>query len=115
MDHGRSSATEELLKRLDALERRTGELEQLVVEKDAIIAAQRAQIESLQSALERAEEQIALFKKTLFAPRRERYVASPARYVGGGESGARRCEFTAETAAQVAAEVRDPRLSAGPP
>lgn len=77
MDHGRSSAEDELLRRLDALERRTGELERLVVEKNAIIAAQRVQIESLQVALERAHEQLALLKKALFAPRRERYVPSP--------------------------------------
>jgi transposase len=82
MDHGRSSADDglpmaDLLKRLDALERRTVELERLVVEKDAIIAAQRVQIETLQTALERAGEQIALFKKMVFGPRRERYVSSP--------------------------------------
>ena len=82
MDHGRSSADDglpiaDLLKRLDALERRTGELERLVVEKDAIIAAQCVQIEVLQTALDRAEDQLALFKKMLFEPRRERYVPSP--------------------------------------
>jgi transposase len=82
MDHGRSSADDnlpiaDLLQRLDALERRTGELERLVVEKDAIIAAQRVQIETLQAALDRAEEQLALFKKMLFGPRRERYVPAP--------------------------------------
>jgi transposase len=82
MDHGRSSADDslpiaDLLQRLDALERRTGELERLVVEKDAIIAAQRVQIETLQAALDRAEEQLALFKKMLFGPRRKRYVPAP--------------------------------------
>jgi transposase/uncharacterized coiled-coil protein SlyX len=77
MDQGRSTADEALLARLDALERRAHELETLVAEKDAIIAAQRAQIESLQTALDRAQEQLALLKKALFGPRRERYVPSP--------------------------------------
>lgn len=77
MDHGRSSVVDELLRRLDALERRTRELEALVVEKDAVIAAQREQIALQQEALDRAHEQLALLKKALFAPRRERYVSSP--------------------------------------
>ena len=77
MDQGRSTAGEALLARLDALERRTQALESLVAEKDAIIAAQRAQIESLQTALDRAQEQLALLKKAFFGPRRERYVPSP--------------------------------------
>ncbi len=107
MDHGRSSANDDapatnslavnssaanspaanspagavsasdLLRRLDALERRTGELERQVVEKDEIIAAQRMQIEALATALDRAREQLALLKKALFSPRRERYAPSP--------------------------------------
>ena len=77
MDQGRSTAGDELLARLDALERRTRALESLVAEKDAIIAAQRTQIESLQAALDRAQEQLALLKKALFGPRRERYAPSP--------------------------------------
>lgn len=84
MDPGRSTADAALLARLDALERRTRELEsllaakdQLIAEKDALIAAQRTQIEMLQAALERAQEQLALLKKAFFGPRRERYVPSP--------------------------------------
>jgi transposase len=82
MDHGRSS--DELLRRLDALERRTQELATLVAQKDAItaeqqalIAVQQEQIAALQFALDRAREQLALFKKALFGPHRERYVPGP--------------------------------------
>ena len=67
---------DELLRRVDALERRTGELESLLVQKDAVIAAQQEQIAAQQEALEGAHEQVALMKKALFAPRRERYVPS---------------------------------------
>jgi transposase/uncharacterized coiled-coil protein SlyX len=67
----------DLLRRLAALERRTGELERQVAEKDAIIAAQRVQIAAIETALDRAHEQLALLKKTLFSPRRERYAPSP--------------------------------------
>jgi transposase len=91
MDQGRSTAGDELLARLDALERRTHELETLlaakdtlvaekdalVAEKDALIAAQREQITLQQAALDRAQEQLALMKKALFGPRRERYAPSP--------------------------------------
>lgn len=77
MDHGRSFPTHELLRRLEALECRTNELESLVAEKEAVIAAQQEQIELQHALLERAHEQVALLKKALFAPRRERYIPSP--------------------------------------
>jgi transposase/uncharacterized coiled-coil protein SlyX len=77
MDHGRSSASDEILQRLDALERRTQELATLVAEKDALIAVQQEQLAAQQAALEQAREQLTLLKKALFAPRRERYVPGP--------------------------------------
>jgi transposase len=82
MDHGRSP--DELLRRLDALDRRTQELATLVAQKDALVAEQQAliavqqeQLAAQQVALNRAHEQLALFKKALFGPRRERYVPGP--------------------------------------
>src|SRR3954451_16363613 len=82
MDHGCSS--DELLRRLDALDRRTQELATLVAQKDALIAEQQAliavqqeQIAAQQVALDRAREQLAVFKKAMFGPRRERYVPGP--------------------------------------
>src|SRR3954451_12591177 len=76
MDHGCSS--DELLRRLDALDRRTQELATLVAQKDALIAEQKAliaiqqeQLAAQQVALDRAREQLALFKKAMFGPRRE--------------------------------------------
>ncbi len=76
MDQGRSFI-EQLLSRLEALERRTAELETLLVEKDAIIAAQQQQIAAQQVALDRANDQLTLLKKAFFGPRRERYLPSP--------------------------------------
>jgi len=82
MDHGCSP--DELLRRLDALDRRTQELATLVAQKDALIAEQKAliaiqqeQLAAQQVALDRAREQLALFKKAMFGPRRERYVPGP--------------------------------------
>jgi hypothetical protein len=82
MDHGCSF--DELLRRLDALDRRTQELATLVAQKDALIAEQKAliaiqqeQLAAQQVALDRAREQLALFKKAMFGPRRERYVPGP--------------------------------------
>jgi len=82
MDQG--SSPDELLRRLDALDRRTQELATAVAQKDALIAEQAAliavqqeQIAALQFALDRAREQLALFKKAMFGPRRERYVPGP--------------------------------------
>jgi transposase len=82
MDHGRSP--DELLRRLDALDRRTQELATLVAQKDSLIAEQQAliavqqeQLAAQQFALDRAREQLALFKKAMFGPRRERYVSGP--------------------------------------
>src|SRR5262245_20735389 len=82
MDQGCSS--DELLKRLDALDRRTQELatsvaqkDALIAEQQALIAAQQEQLAALQFALDRAGEQLAVFKKAMFGPRRERYVPGP--------------------------------------
>src|SRR5262245_1621624 len=82
MDHGCSP--DELMKRLDALDRRTQELVTAVAQKDALIAEQQAliavqqeQIAALQAALDKAHQQLTLFKKTMFGPRRERYVPGP--------------------------------------
>ena len=73
-----------LLRRLDALDRRTQELTTAVAQKDALIAEQQAliavqqeQIAALQEALDKAHQQLPLFKKAMFGPRRERYVPGP--------------------------------------
>ena len=72
MEHGRSpSDFDALLRRLDDLVRCNRELTAVVREQQATIAAQ-------QDALQHAAEQLALLKKALFSPRRERYVPSPA-------------------------------------
>jgi transposase len=63
MEHGRLSPDR------DELLQRNRELTALVEEQRATIAAQ-------QEALQRAVEQLALLKKALFGPRRERYVPS---------------------------------------
>jgi transposase len=76
MDHGCPSCSD-LLGRVDVLERRTAELTALVAEKDAVIAVQREQLAAQQEGLDRALEQLALLKKALFGPRRERYQPSP--------------------------------------
>jgi transposase len=80
MDHGSS----ELLRRLEALEERTQALLTLVAQKDrllaeqtAVIAIQQQQLAEQETALQRAHEQLTLFKKALFGPRRERYVPGP--------------------------------------
>jgi transposase len=80
MDHGSS----EISRRLGALEQRTQELLTLVAQKDAllaehaaVIAIQQQQLAEQETALERACEQLTLFKKALFGPRRERYVPGP--------------------------------------
>ena len=64
MEHGRSSSD------LDELLRCNRELTALVEEQRATIAAQ-------QEAMQHMVEQLALLKKALFGPRRERYVPSP--------------------------------------
>jgi transposase len=64
MEHGRSSPD------FDELLRCNRELAALVEEQRATIATQ-------QEALQHAIEQLALLKKALFGPRRERYVPSP--------------------------------------
>jgi transposase len=64
MEHGRPDPSE-----AQALSRRVAELQVLVRE-------QQATIEAYQEQLTRAAEQLALLKKALFSPRRERYAPS---------------------------------------
>src|SRR5580765_8095422 len=75
MDHGRSP--DELVRRLDALKRRTQELATLVAQKDALIAVQQEQLAAQPVALDQAREQPALFKNEMFGPRCERYAPGP--------------------------------------
>ena len=71
MDHGSSPIdVAQLLARVQALESHRAEDQRLIAEQQATIAAQ-------QEALQTAHEQIALLKKALFAPKRERHVSSP--------------------------------------
>ena len=52
-------------------------LEQRVRELEALVAQQQATIEAYHEQLQRAAEQMALLKKALFSPRRERYLPDP--------------------------------------
>jgi transposase len=69
MDHGRLSR--------DELVTLLVEKEAALREKEAVIAAQQEQLQLQQEALDHAREQVALLKKAMFTPRRERYVTSP--------------------------------------
>jgi len=69
MDHGRLNP--------DDLVATLAEKESLLCEKDGVIALQQEQIAAQQVALDQAREQLALLKKALFGPRRERYAPSP--------------------------------------
>lgn len=69
MDHGRLNS--------DELVASLAEKDSLLCEKDAVIAVQQEQIAAQQVALDHAHEQLALLKKALFGPRRERYLPSP--------------------------------------
>jgi transposase len=71
MEHGRSTAD------FDDLSRQVRQLTALVAEQQATLAQQQATIAAQQEALAHAQEQLTLLKKTLFSPRRERYVPSP--------------------------------------
>ena len=71
MEHGRSAAD------FDDFVRQVRQLTALVAEQRATMAQQQATIAAQQEALSHAHEQLALLKKALFSPRRERYVPSP--------------------------------------
>ena len=120
MDHGRSSAGDEFLKRLDALEHRIQELatlvaqkDVLIAEKDALIAVQQDQLAAQQVSLDQAHEQLTLLKKALFAPRRARArpattfrVAAAGNEGHGKRVGGTVRTATAETPPQATAQVR---------
>ena len=79
MDHGSSPhGPAPLLERLARLETLVAAQQATIREQQRIIEEQRATIATLQDALQAAHEQLTLFKKALFAPKRERYVPSPA-------------------------------------
>lgn len=78
MDHGCSPADfSQLLERLGRLEAQVAAQQATIAEQQRIIVEQRATITAQHEALQTAHEQITLLKKALFAPKRERYVASP--------------------------------------
>lgn len=78
MDHGCSPADfSQLLERLRRLEAQVAAQQATIAEQQRIIVEQRATIAAQHEALQTAHEQITLLKKALFAPKRERYVASP--------------------------------------
>lgn len=78
MDQGSSSFDlVPLLERLARLEAQVAAQQATMTEQQRIIVEQRATISLQHEALQTAHEQITLLKKSLFAPRRERYIASP--------------------------------------
>jgi transposase/uncharacterized coiled-coil protein SlyX len=58
-------------------QRTIAEQQRIIAEQQSIIAEQRGTIAAQYEALQTAHEQIVLLKKALFAPRRERFIASP--------------------------------------
>ena len=99
MDQGRWSS-DELAAALAEKDSRLGE-------QDAVIAVQQEQIAAQQAALDHAHEQLALLKKALFAPRRERYAPSPDQqllFAALPLAAASAAAETAESAATAAAE-----------
>jgi transposase/uncharacterized coiled-coil protein SlyX len=78
MEQGCSPADfRRLLERLDRLEAQVAAQQATIAEQQRIIVEQRATIAAQHEALETAHEQITLLKKVLFAPKRERFTASP--------------------------------------
>ena len=78
MEQGCSAADfRRLLERLDRLEAQVTAQQATIAEQQRIIVEQRATIAAQHEALETAREQITLLKKALFAPKRERFTASP--------------------------------------
>ncbi len=77
MDQGSSSLDiVAILARLAQLEAKVAEQDRIIAEQQQIIVEQRATIAAQHAALQTAHEQITLLKKALFAPKRERHVAS---------------------------------------
>jgi transposase len=78
MEQGCSAADfRRLLERIERLEAQVTAQQETIEEQRRIIAEQRATIAAQHAALETAHEQITLLKKALFAPKRERFTASP--------------------------------------
>ena len=78
MDQGSSSFDlASLLERLGRLESQVTTQQTTLADQQRIITEQRATIAVQQDALQTAHEQITLLRKALFAPKRERFVASP--------------------------------------
>ena len=78
MDQGSSSFDlAPILERFARLEAQVAAQQATMTEQQRIIVEQRATIRLQHESLRTAREQITLLKKSLFAPRRERYVASP--------------------------------------
>lgn len=78
MNHGGSPADfSQLLERLCCLEAQVTAQQATIAEQQRIIVEQRATIAAQHEALQTAHEQITLLKKALFAPTRERFIASP--------------------------------------
>jgi transposase len=78
MEQGCSPADfRRLLERLERLESQVLAQQATIAEQQRIILEQRATIAAQHEALERAQEQIRLLKKALFAPKRERFATSP--------------------------------------
>lgn len=69
---------QQLSERVNRLEALVFEQQAMLVEQRRIMAEQRATIAAQHEALQTAREQISLLKKALFAPKRERYLPSPA-------------------------------------
>lgn len=89
MDQGSSSLDlASLLERLGRLESQVAtqqatlaEHQRTIADQQRIITEQRATITVQQDALQTAREQLTLVRKALFAPKRERFVASPDQQV----------------------------------
>ena len=78
MEQGCSAADfRRLLERVERLEAQVVAQQATIEEQRRIIVEQRATIAAQHEALETAHEQIKLLKKALFAPKRERFTASP--------------------------------------
>jgi uncharacterized coiled-coil protein SlyX len=54
-----------------------GPLAQRIAQLEALVSQQQAAIAAYQEQLERQNEQLALLRRALFSSRRERYVPSP--------------------------------------
>jgi transposase len=121
MEQGRSSADfDTLLRQVRELTALVEQQQTAIAEKLVLIEQQQATIAAQHEQLTRAAEQIALLKKALFAPRRERYAPSPDQQLlftpeiyreSGAESAADIPAAVAETPAESTprAKQRRPR------